>query len=88
MDNDGSTITQCTGDQDKNCGVYETCISDALLGVDRIMADSTYTITIQSGTGFNKICTDDHKFSLNVKVTLNCAITPARGISINYERTL
>ena len=34
LDNDGNTITQCTGDRDQNCGVWDTCLNAHSLGND------------------------------------------------------
>ena len=72
MDNDGSTITRCTGNQDSNCNVWETCVNRTALGVTHIAANSTYTIRIETGDQFHILCSSNHGLSFHAQVTLHC----------------
>ena len=76
IDNDGTTITHCIGDEDRNCNIWETCIDDASLGVNTINAGTSYTITIATGPGFNDLCNPTHDLAFNARVELTCAGTP------------
>ena len=75
IDNDGTIIASCTGDQDQNCNTWETCIDGELLDVNTISAETSYTITLQTGSGFNDICNPTHDLAFNARVELTCAGT-------------
>ena len=79
LNNDGSLITRCSGDQDGNCNVWETCTDGTSLGVSKIDADTSYTIKIQTGDHFHVLCSSSHAFSFNARVRLTCGIATESG---------
>ena len=72
LDGNESVIATCTGGGDANCNSWETCVNDTSLGIEKIDANTNYTITIETGNGFNQLCTSSHYLSFHAKVTLNC----------------
>ena len=72
FDNDGSLITNCAGGG--QCAAWQTCLDSAdVLGVNKIEADPSYTITIEPADGFHKLCSNINSF--HATVTLHCGVT-------------
>ena len=72
IDENGNSISQCTGDSDGACGNWLTCLDEKYLPIPRINANDTYIITIQGTSALNPFCTAYHGYSLNVILTITC----------------
>ena len=83
-DDSDSLIKKCDGNGggSKQCGVDWTCLSDETFGVDKILAGSTYTITVLSSNQNDALCPATTKPSIfsmplqwwiNSQLTLSCA---------------
>ena len=80
LDSNGNLITNCAGGG--QCAAWQTCLDSAdVLGVDKIDADSTYAIKIETGDQFHVLCSSNHLFSFLAKVTLHCAAAPSSKLS-------
>ena len=72
FDNNGSFIINCGGGG--QCAEWQTCLDSAdVLPTNIIAADSLYTIEIDTGSEFHRLC--GNTLSFNANVTLHCQAT-------------